>query len=198
MKKIILMVSLLITSSSCFAIASFSSSSGDLVIRDVVVDENTVYDSVTLQLDLNSSTFSILDATLKDTSFPDSALDTFSENGLKIDFFGCNLSGKNQITCLTKIVASNQNLEIKAFGKDDSRISQLFDNLSNEYGASTVTALDMTDSLLLDFTLIKGIPVEVKFIYNNINPSATSISLFEPLFQNEFTFIEGTFTNIDF
>ena len=167
-------------------------------MRDLVVDENTVYDSVTLQLDLNSGTFSILDATLKDTSFPASALDTFSKNGLKIDFFGCNLSGNTQITCLTKIVASNQNLEIKAFAKDDSRISQLFDDLSNEYGASTVTALDMAESTFLDFTLIKGIPVEVKFIYNNIDPSATSISLFEPLFQNEFTFIEGSFTNIDF
>ncbi len=156
MKKIILMLSLLVTSNSCFAIANFSSSSGALVMRDVVVDENTVYDSVTLQLNLANGTFSVLDATLKDTSFSDTALDTFSESGLKIDFFGCNLSGKNQITCLTKIVAVNQNLEIGVFGGSSSSrglSNQLFDNLSNEYGASTITALDMASSSFLDFTL---------------------------------------------
>jgi hypothetical protein len=55
---------LLIMSASSFAILNFSTNIGALVMRDVVVDDTTVYDSVTLQLNLANGTFTILDATL--------------------------------------------------------------------------------------------------------------------------------------
>lgn len=199
MKKLLLILSLLMISSTCFAIVNFTRSTGNLVMRDVVVDETTVYDSVTLQLNLANGTFTILDATLKDNSFSDTVLDSLTENGLKLDFYGCALSGKNQITCMTKVVAINKDMKMVVWG--DGR-SKLFDNLSNQNYASTVTALDKTGSGAVEIALIQGIPVEVKFIYNNINPTATSISAFQPEFMITADFIVnsviGNFRDINF
>ncbi|MDP1549680.1 MAG: hypothetical protein Q8L97_05915 [Nitrosomonas sp.] len=202
MKKIALILTLLLSSSTCFAIVNFTSSTGNLVMRDVSVDGSTVYDSVTLQLNLANGTFTILDATLKDTSFSETALDTITQNGVKIDFMGCVLSGKNQITCKTKITSINQDQKIAVYG--NSHVSgfgpvhsYLFDNLSNQYIASTITALDKS-ATNLSFSIIQGIPVEVKFIYNDINPSATSISSFQPYFWPDTGAVLKDFTDIDF
>jgi hypothetical protein len=187
MKKIMLTLCLMIMSASSFAIVNFSTGTGALVMRDVVVDDTTVYDSVTLQLNLADGTFTILDATLKDTSFSNTVIDSVAENGLKVDFYGCTLSGRNQVTCMTKIVALNQDLNILAGGSTQNSLgflvfSSLFDNLSNGYEVSTTTALDRAGTTV-NFGLIQGIPVEVKFIFNNINPQATSISSFRPSFD---------------
>lgn len=197
MKKIILTLCLMIMSASSFAIVNFSTSTGALVMRDVVVDDTTVYDSVTLQLNLANGTFTILDATLRDTTFENTVVDSVTQSGLKVDFYGCALTGKNQITCMTKIVALNQDLNISA-GLAFSTFSSIFDNLSNGYQVSTTTALDQA-GVSVFFTLIQGIPVEVKFIFNNINPQATSISSFRPAFYStEFGVIELDFRDIDF
>lgn len=167
-------------------------------MRDVTVDEAIIYDSVTLQLNLSNGTFTVMDATLKDTPFSETVLDSLSENGLKVDFYGCALSGKNQVTCMTKVVALNTDLQILAV--DRFSASKLFDNLSNEYGVSTTTALDKTGPNL-SFNIIQGIPVEVKFIYTGINSAATSVSAFQPEFRiltGANTDIKGNFRDIDF
>ena len=39
---------------------------------------------------------------------------------------------------------------------------------------------DRSGSLGLTFNAIQGMPIEVKFIFNNIDPAATSISSFQP------------------
>jgi len=140
MKKIMLTLCLMIMSASSFAIVNFSTSTGALVMRDVVVDDTTVYDSVTLQLNLTNGTFTILDATLRDTTFENTVVDSVTQSGLKVDFYGCALTGKNQITCMTKIVALNQDLNVIA-GQVRFDFDRLFDNLSNGYQVSTITAL---------------------------------------------------------
>lgn len=195
MKKLLLGLSLLVISSSCFAIVNFTSSNGTLVMRDVSVDGTTLYDSVTLKLDLATGTFTILDATLADNSFSSTAIDTLTQDGIKVDFMGCALSGKNQITCLTKVVSLTKDQSITAHNSSNS---PLFDNLSKQYGVSTVTALDKTGSSLA-FIAIQGIPIEVKFIYNDIDPAATSISSFQPLFSLGFpVLVQSNFRDIEF
>jgi hypothetical protein len=87
---------LLIMSASSFAILNFSTSIGVLVMRDVVVDDTTVYDSVTLQLNLANGTFTILDATLRDATFENTVIDSVTHSGLKVDFYGCVLTGKTK------------------------------------------------------------------------------------------------------
>jgi hypothetical protein len=86
-------------------------------------------------------------------------------------------------------------LAYTAYGVNES---DLFDDLSNQYTASTVTALDKTGTGFLSFNVIQGIPVEVKFIYNNINPKATSISAFQPYFRPDTGSIKGNFRDISF
>ncbi|MBS0424690.1 MAG: hypothetical protein JSR71_09785 [Proteobacteria bacterium] len=202
MKKIALILTLLLSSSTCFAIVNFTSKTGNLVMREVSVDGSTVYDSVTLQLNLANGTFTILDATLKDTSFSETALDTTTLNGVKVDFMGCALSGKNQITCKTKVTSINKDQTVEVEGSTSYHYggdsSKLFDNLGNEYNSSTVTALDKSGSDRLVFNIIQGVPVEIKFIYNNINPAATSISAFKPYFYPETGLIIGNFRDIAF
>lgn len=200
MKKIALILTLLLSSSTCFAIVNFTSSTGNLVMREVSVDGSTVYDSVTLQLNLANGTFTILDATLKDTSFSETALDTMTFNGVKVDFMGCALSGYNQISCMTKVTSINKDQKVQIAGSNlyPYNPSKLFDNLSNEYSPSTVTALDQSGSAYLDFNIIQGVPVKVKFIYNNINPAAKSISAFQPVFAPSTGSFEGNFRDIEF
>ncbi|QOJ24042.1 MAG: hypothetical protein HRU78_10635 [Gammaproteobacteria bacterium] len=165
-----------------------------MVIPDVSVDGTTNYESVTLQLNLATGAFSILDATPKDTSFSPTALGTMSAGGIKVDFHGCARSGHNQITCLTKVVSPNKDAGISAFTSD------LYDNLSKKYSSSSITALDKESgfSVLLQFVAIQGIPIEVKFIYDDIDPSASSISTFQPEFVLNGANVKGNFRNIDF
>lgn len=197
MKKMLLTLCLMIMSASSFAIVNFSTSTAALVMRDVVVDDTTVYDSVTLQLNLANGTFTILDATLRDTTFENTVVDSVTQSGLKVDFYGCALTGKNQITCMTKIVALNQDLNVIA-GQVRFDSDRLFDNLSNGYQESTITALDKA-GIFVEFILIQGIPVEVKFIFNNINPQATSITSFRSVFFSlESSSVELDFRDIDF
>ncbi len=195
MKKLLLGLSLLVISSSCFAIVNFTSSNGTLVMRDVSVDGTTLYDSVTLKLDLATGTFAILDATLADNSFSATPLDTLTQDGIKIDFMGCKLSGKNQITCMTKVVSLTKDQLISIgntyYGGGSGTI---FDNHSKQYSASTVTALDKSGSAL-GFNAIQGIPIEVKFIFNAIDPAATAISSFQPMIN--FT-LKPDFRDIEF
>ncbi|MCB1976674.1 MAG: hypothetical protein KDE66_06635, partial [Nitrosomonas sp.] len=158
--------------------------------------DTTVYDSVTLQLNLANGTFTILDATLRDTTFENAVVDSVTEGGLKIDFYGCALTGKNQVTCMTKIVALDSDMLIGAGNPFSS--TALYDNLSNEYLASTATALNEAGSFIR-FTLIQGIPVEVRFIFNNINSAATSISSFQPVFNGtDSGVVSPDFRDIDF
>jgi hypothetical protein len=200
MKKIALILTLLLSSSTCFAIVNFTSETGNLVMREVSVDGSTVYDSVTLQLNLANGTFTILDATLKDTSFSETALDTMTFNGVKVDFMGCALTGYNQISCMTKVTSINKDQKMIVWGSRETGYnpSKLFDNLSNEYKPSTVTALDNSGSAYLEFNIIQGVPVKVKFIYNSINPAATSISAFQPVFAPSTGSFAGNFRDIEF
>jgi hypothetical protein len=75
-------------------------------------------------------------------------------------------------------------------------LTKLFDNRSNEYNISTTAELDKAGTEL-QFTLIQGIPVEVKFIFNNINPQATSISRFNPWFFGNGS-VSPEFRDVDF
>ncbi|MDV6347001.1 hypothetical protein R2083_05675 [Nitrosomonas sp. Is35] len=176
------------------ATSNFTSSNGILVIPDVSVDGTTNYESVTLQLNLGTGTLSILDATPKDTSFSPTALETMSGGGVKADFHGCARSGHNQLTCLMKVVSLNNDASIDVF----PRLSKLFDNLSKEYIASSATAFDQIFSGDFSFRAIQGIPIEVKLIYNSIDPSASLVSTFQPYFFLNGSFTKGNFRNIDF
>lgn len=193
----------MIISNTCFATANFTSANGIFLVPNVSVDGTTTYESVTLQLDLATGNFTILDATLKDTSFSETALDTISENGMKVDFFGCARSGHNQISCLTKIVSTTNDQKIIANRNHPFLIagiigSSLFDNLGREYDAE-VSAFDQTSSGGLEISLIQGVPAEVKFIFNDIDIQATAISAFKPVFVNKSDqSIQGNFRNINF
>ena len=117
-----------------------------------------------------------------------------SAGGVKADFHGCARSGHNQLTCLTKVVSLNNDASILVY----PFLSGLYDNLSKKYSASSITALDKKSESLLNFVAIQGIPIEVKFIYNDLDPSASSISTFQPAFTLNGSDATGNFRNIDF
>lgn len=285
MKKIILILFLTLISSPCYAIANFTRASGVFLVPNVSVDNTTNYDSMTLQLDLGSGifnvvdavpksgtfldstetakyssssgifivpdvsidgityfeavtlqfnvtngsfanqangTFTLLDARPKDTSFSNIPLDTLRLGGLKIDFFGCSLSGLNQISCKMNLVSSatggqevliNQKQGIQGKNASAPPLS-LFDNLGQGYRASFVSILDQTEEQLnttliygvptvvtdqktgeqLSTTLIQGVPTEVTLVYDGFNIHATSISVFKPDFLSGMNFL-GQFAN---
>jgi hypothetical protein len=203
MKKILLFLCLLLISTASFATANFTSATGIFLVPNVSVNGTANYESVTLQLDLSSGTFSVLDATLKDTSFSDDALETLTSNGLKIDFFGCAMTGHNQISCKTKVVSLNndQRVVMNSFQTGLGKIfdpTLAFDNLGRQYTAIT-TAFDTSSDQSLTINVIQGVPAEVQFIFNDIDIQATSISVFKPKFLNgDNQSITGNFRNINF
>ncbi len=69
MKKIILILLLLIFSTKSHAIANFTRDSGVLLVPNVSVDGVTNFDSMTLQLDLGSGIFNVIDAIPKNGTF---------------------------------------------------------------------------------------------------------------------------------
>ena len=88
-----------------------------------------------------------------------------SLNGLKVDFFGCAMTGNNQISCLTKVVSTTNDQTIIAgrISSTGAPTSFLFDNLGRQYDAS-VSAFDTTTDKLT-IRLIQGVPTE--FIFNS-------------------------------
>ena len=188
-------MALLTTSNPSFADANFSSSTGNLVMRDVSIDEGlTRYDSVTLNLNLATGKFTIVKATEKAISpFLETPINTFTKDGLKIDLHGCAETGRDEITCMTKIVSPVDDMSVLIGGLF---LSQMFDNLGRQYNDVTTTSSNGLIGSLT--TLIRGITVEVKFTYKNIDPAATSISLFKPYFaiNTAITTIEPEFRDI--
>ncbi len=196
MKNIIFLCLLLISTTS-FATANFTGATGVFLVPNVSVDGTTNYESVTLQLDLSSGTFLILDATPKDTSFSEIPIETLSSNGLKVDFYGCASTGFNQVTCKVKVVSTGSDNSLRVFGDTNNSDSSAFDNLGRAYKPK-ITAFDKSSGSLLDFQLIQGVPAEVKFIFDNFDIQATSIAAFKPLFFYNNQSITGNFRNIDF
>lgn len=178
MKKVFFIMALLMISNSSFAVVNFSTKTGNLVMRDVSIDDGlTLYDSVTLNLDIATGTFTIVEAIKKAvSSFPETPLATVTEYDLKVDLHGCVETGRDEVTCLIKVVGLVGDKVITT----GSVLNQLFDNFSREYKATTVSALSKTSMNVFQFNVIRGIPVEVKFIFTGIDPAATSFSLFRP------------------
>lgn len=176
MEKFLITLNLLVMSTTCFATANFTSSDGNHVIPDVSVDGNKNYDSVTLQLDMSNGTFRIIDAIPKNTTISVTPLQTeLVIDKYKIDFFGCERSEYNQITCHVDVTSGSDSWF------ETSDYSFLYDNQSREYKATSVIVFDkvLTNP---GQNLIQGIPVRVKYIFNDFDIHATSISVFKPLF----------------
>lgn len=189
-------MALLMISSSSFAVVNFSSSTGNLVMRDVSIDDGlTMYDSVTLNLNLATGTFTIIEATEKAiSSFPETPIDTFTAYDFKVDLHGCVETGRDEVTCLTKVVS----LVGDKFVTMGSILNPLYDNFSRVYSdpSTTINVLGKPSIGVFQFNVIRGISVEVKFIYKNIDPAATSFSLFKPYFATSTGLVQPEFRDI--
>lgn len=131
------------------------------MVPSVSVDGTIHYNSVTLKLDMTMDTFTVLDAMPKNTSFSETALETLLSNGLKVDFMGCARSGHNQISCKTKVVSTTKNQRLVLNGT----ASTLFDDLG---GQRHLAVFDQKNSFA-SVNLIQGVPVEVMFIFKDID-----------------------------
>ncbi|MER2514431.1 MAG: hypothetical protein ABTQ25_18785 [Nitrosomonas ureae] len=183
MKNFLLTLSFVVFSGSSFATGNFNSETGYLIIRNLNVDGTTAYDSVNVQLNLATGTFTILDTTLDSIEteinpFSRTPIDTFISDNIKVDFMGCNPTvkdselKKHQIMCETQVTSLNGDEKIW------SGLNKLIDILGNEYfRQATVIALDKP--AFRRFKTIQGIPVSVKYVFNGIDFGAT-ISAFEP------------------
>ncbi len=198
MKKFFLIINLLFISNFCFASSSYTSNNGTLVISNLSVDGETNYSKATIQLDIANGTFKILDLTPKALTISQTPLNTFEQQGLKFDFFGCSRSGLNQVSCHIDIT-NNQN--DRNVGISPGINASLFGNHGRLY-RSIVTALGETSDGVnpLFPLLIRSIPVRVVYIYNNINIHTTSFAAFLPSFfiSDSNLTIQGDFRNISF
>jgi len=212
MRRLLLISSLLMINTTCFATANFTSATGTLVIPEVLVDGTAAYDSVTLELDRDNGTFIIQNSNLKNTLFLENPLQTtiVDDGGLKIEFYGCVRPKPDQITCMEKVVSIDQDIVIHVFG-DMNNTSSFFDSMQREfppvkdsldreyspssltdgfnrrYSPSSISARDKTDISLINFPLAEGIPVEIRYVFNNIDPNVKSINKFRPMIFNDTT-----------
>jgi len=205
MRKIVLFCIASLCSGISMATSNFNSQTGILVIPDVNVDGQTVYDSVTLQLNLGNGTFSVLNANPKPSTIFDTPQEPqFNTEGYTIGLFGCKTSGTNQITCYMQVVNNEADRELWVFADPAFGLSPdslLFDNLNNTYKAASITYTDVTSSQFVRVPLLfQGIPIKISMVFEGININASSISTFKPAFRDIKSGREfyGTFEDIDF
>lgn len=184
MIKLLLILNLLIFNIACFASTNFTSSDGNLVIPDVSVNGDKNYNNVTLQLDFDNGTFKVLDTqpkttTISDTPLQSQTLSYSSFEKYKFDFFGCERSGHNQISCYVDVTAYSDYPPIIL-----ATYSSLYDNQGREYLAASITISDTPIIVDQVFPSIKDTPIRVRYFFDNFNIHATSISVFKPTFYD--------------
>lgn len=155
------------------------------------VDDKTYYDSVTLQLNFNNGTFSIVNAKPKSSTLFAKPLEPQfnAAEGFTIGFLGCEKSGENEITCHMLVVNHDANFSQMAAiatlfdnGIPKEAGSMLQDNLYNTYIAKSVTFNNKTDSFSVTGTLVKDIAVKLSMVFTGIDKNARSILVFKPWF----------------
>lgn len=183
MKKIFSIIALLMISDSSLAVVNFSTYTNNLAISNVSIDGGPVsFDSVILNLNLKDGTFAVVEANR--TVAP---IATFTEKDFKVDLQGCTETEGSKVSCVMRVESLIGDVTV-VMG-----VYELFDNFgrrygfgADEYGSGSVEidVLGKSSIINLDFKIIRGVPVEVKFIMHKIAPGVTSISLFKPQFIN--------------
>lgn len=209
MRKLFLLISLWLVNNICVAEGSYATSTGLLTVLNVSVDGSIAYDHITLRLNLVDGTFEVVNATASTNLFSNERLQrAILADGLTIDFYGCKLSNTNQVTCMEKYSYPDRSGIISIFGDPNSLAfynqelgytsplltseseempaTLLTDNLNRIYSPSTITARNQSDINLIHLNLAQGETVEVKYIFNDFNPEATSISRFQPMLLHNY------------
>jgi hypothetical protein len=201
MKKIALFCIAGLFSGVSMANGKFTSSNGYFVVPKVNVDDQTFYDSVTLQLNFTNGTFSVVNAKPKPPTIFETPLEPqFNAEGYTIGLLGCESSGSSQITCHLQVVNNEADRELRVFANNGSQVSLLFDNLNNSVTAASLTFANKTSTNFVETTLFQGQPVKISMVFTGININASSISTlklycYDP---NSRRFFYGTFKDIDF
>lgn len=183
------------------ALGLFNTDTGYLVIPEVDVNGNKFYDNVTLKLDFSTGKFEVVGADAKPEAISSTPLDTMKNQDIKMDFLGCERSGRNEVTChlkLTSLGGFDREIYVIATNyTNESNKTKLYDDKGNTYIASKVIVGNLQSSRFVKPNLIAGIPTLAKFKFINVSPEASSLSLFQPEFTGDIHF-NGDFRNIDF
>jgi hypothetical protein len=188
MKKIAMIVCIAsLFSGFSFASGKYTSNNGYFVVSDVNVDNQTFYDSVTLQLNFGDGTFSVVDAKKKSSTLFERPLEPqFNAEGFTIGFLGCEKSETNQITCYLQVVNNESDRELAVIANEEPNSatgSILFDNLNNTYIAQSVTFTNISDDHFVKAILYQGVPVKLSMVFKGIDINASSILIFKPWFE---------------
>jgi len=203
MNSVVQFILLFSLASVCFAQGEYTSKDGNLVVTDVSVDDQLLFDSVTLNLDFSSGTFSIKEVKEITKAAPGTPLQSFeSVNGYTVDFLGCQRTGKihnfdsgdqRVVLCDTQITNHSIDRIITPF--DSS--TRLTDNLLQDKGALYVLSGGIREDFI-DIFLRTEQTVKVSFeFWLNIN--STSISSLSTRFSaddDNFVRERIEFTNI--
>jgi hypothetical protein len=191
MQKFLLVI-LASLSFSSFAVNNYDSGTGVVVMPDVSVDGKVFYDSVTVQFDFSNGTFKLLSAVPKNTAISTTPLQSTTFDSFIVDFLGCSRTGTNEITCYTNITNTGKDTSLSVGNVTDHGGSYLYDDLSKQYGLTSVTVQNQTAGANT-ITYIQGIPVLAAFKFNDFDIHATAIIRFQPFF---FPHGNVTFSNI--
>ncbi len=197
-------LSSLFFSTASIAVGNFDTNTGILVIPEVDADGTVFFDDVALQLNFTSGTFELIGFNTKPESISTKPIETQEDQNIKMEFLGCARSGRNEVTChvkLTSLGGLDRNIEINTNAAGFNRIgTKLFDDLGNTYTSSEITSGNLQSTTLLNSTLIAGVPTLTTYKFENVLPSASSLSLFQPEYRiiKGNSLFSGDFRNIDF
>jgi hypothetical protein len=200
MKKIALFCFASLFSGASLAISSYTgtNTNGVVVIEDVEVNGQPVFDSVSMDLDLKAGTFTIVDIKTKNKTVFTSPIETFSDDGFNIGLLGCSRSaGTNEISCYLQIVNTLLDRTITINGDTAITPSLVTDNLGNVYRPASITNNNVTKDFVFPILLAQGIPTRVVIRYKGIDVNAKSLSSFMPGFSGSKLF-NVAFKNINF
>lgn len=167
------------------------------MIPDVSVDGAINLELVTLQLNPNNKTFTVLDITPEENNPPtDTPHDSHSSNGISIDFFGCTKNTTSDfIRCRVKVtnIGNSNNMFIRTISSeliDDS--DQIIEAGKNgdffHLGIGNVVKglVAFNQFLHSDLFLVRNLPVTLDFITMNVdNKEIKSVRLQGSIFDGE-------------
>ena len=187
-----------------FADGVYTSHDSNIVISDVSVDGEVLFDSVTLNLDFASGQFSVIDTKEKSTTTAGTLPHTFqSEHGYSVGFLGCartgeihNFSSGDSRVVICQIQITNHRADMPIRVKRANAV----DNFSAKEGSFEIEADGNTTSSFnsyLEVFLAKEKPVTVNYeFWMSINSSSISSFSIDILDVNFKTIDQIEFTDI--
>lgn len=175
---------------------------GVLFIKALDIEGVKTFENVQLELDFTTSTFTLKKIVAADTTIPDDAIETVTEEGVTIGLRGCKAEDRS-VFCYLLFTSHEFDRTIDWCGHSDTNHcggdnnSISFDNLGNRYWPTKTSLANKTSGRIIQ-RILADVTVEAIIQYDNFSTRATSLSALELFMKIDGITVRVQFRDISF